>query len=366
MDDRVVQDRSGLPAARRGWLVGAGILAAAGWMVFRAGVTVTPSLADIVASATVWPERLDGEFRGFYADSPLGLLLFRALGLQTNGGMLVAATAITAVVIIGYAGWAAMAASTGDRARATRLALLAPLPAVLLAWLGSYDAFTMLAWLICLYLWWTGSRLALVSGGILLGFQHFEHTLLGGVVLVLVWAATRDRIPDRLAALTPGWLIVGMLVGKGLLLTVLVASGSTASGRTEWLAPYLRDWTVTGINVLPMLIWSLFAGSWAVVIAFWASAPQRRTRYLMLAAAAVALTATALSGDRPRVFVIVCGSAMLLLIVAYLNAPKHSDRELRLVEAVVWLAPPIALWGKEVVGANVVDQLIIAWQQLVG
>jgi len=92
---------------------------------------------------------------------------------------------------------------------------------------------------------------------------------------------------------------------------------------------------------------------------------NRRSALLIAAAVAVGLVATFLSADRPRVFVIVMIPATALMIVAYLRSDSPV-RERQLVEAVVWLAPPILFWGKEVANANVVDLLIITGQVLGG
>lgn len=343
-----------------------GVVIALAWSLLRSGPTVTPSLDALLAAARLWPQRLPGEFEAFYADSPLGLLVTRALGAGTPAAYLwVSLVAILAVASC-WALWAWLHSPTDQRWRAARLAGLAPLFGVLATWLGFYDPFTMLAWAVVLFAWLSGSRVLVAVSGVLLGFQHLEHGLLGLTALVLVWIAVRGDLPPRLTALNPAWAGIGILAGKAALLLILLSNGVTASGRTAWLGAYLVDWAKVGVNTGPILVWSLFAGSWALVVAFWLAQPQRRARWALAAALLVGLLATAASGDRPRVFIIVMAPALLVLTVAYLHRRQGSVTELRLVESVVWLAPVVTLWGADVVYGNVVDQAITTWQLLTG
>lgn len=352
---------------RRGPVVGIlGVVLALAWSLLRAGPTVTPSLDALLAAAQVWPQRLPGEFEAFYADSPVGLLVARLLGATTPGAYLWVSAVATLVVAACWAVWSWVNAPDGQRWRAARLAVLAPLFGVLATWLGFYDPFTMLAWAVVLFAWLSGSRVLLAASGVLLGFQHLEHGLLGMAALVLVWAAVRPDLPRRLATANPGWAVIGVLAGKAVLLLVLMSNGVTASGRTAWLGVYLADWTKVAVNTGPILLWSLFVGSWAIVVAFWLAEPTRGARLMLMAAFLVGVLATVASGDRPRVFVMVMAPALLVLTVAYLRRRQDSITELRLVESVVWLAPVVTLWGADVVYGNVVDQAVTTWQILMG
>jgi hypothetical protein len=343
-----------------------GVVAALAWSILRAGPTVTPSLDALLAAARNWPERLPGEFEAFFTDSPLGLLVARALGDGSASAYLWVNAAAVLAAAACWAAWAWFNAPGSQRWRAARLAVLAPVIGVLAAWLGFYDPWTMLAWAVVLFAWLSGSRALLAVSGVLLGFQHLEHGLLGLVALVLVWVAVRPDLPERLRDANPGWAVIGILAGKAVLLLILVSAGSSLSGRTGWLGPYVMDWAKVAINTGPMLLWSLFAGSWAIVVAFWLAQPLRNARVLLAAAFVVGVGATALSGDRPRVFVLVMAPALLVLTVAYLRRREGHVTELRLVESLVWLAPAVTLWGSEVVYANVVDQVVTTWQLLTG
>ena len=354
-------------AARRHSVISvAGVIAALVWAIFRAGPTVTPSLSTIVDSAKVWPERLPGEFAAFYADSPVGLVIFRITG-ATDSTLVLRWSALFMIIALAvWAWWAWLAVGDTQKWRAARLAVLAPITGVLATWLGFYDPFTVLAWLAVLFAWLVRSRALLVVAGVLLGFQHFEHGVFGVAALALTWWAVRVDLPDRLMQSNPLWALLGVAIGKAVLLVVMTLSGSALSGRTSWLSTYLLDWTKVGVNTAPILLWSLFAGAWALVIAYWLAQSDRRARVFLLAAFAVGIVATILSGDRPRVFIIVMAPALLLLTIAYLRRRSNHANELRLVETIMWVAPAITLWGAEVVYSNALDQAITTWQLLVG
>lgn len=354
---------------RKGWWVGGGIALAALWAIIRAGVSIPPSFDDMFQAALLWPQRLDEGFRAYFTDSPLGTLVFRVLPWQSRGVFLWLMLLTSAVAIAGLAFWLALLAPQAQKARAARLALLAPISAVLLTWLGGYDGFTILAWLACLFAWAYGRPWLLAAAGVLLGFQHFEHSLLGLVALWLTWLAIRADLPARLMRFTPLWALPGLILGKAILMVILATQGTSTSGRSSWLSEFLREWTVTAVSVGPTLLWACFAGTWAVIIAYLANRLPRRTLVLLAAALAFGALATLLSGDRPRVITLVMAPALAILTLAYLNCENSKPtgtRNLVIVEAIVWLAPPVYLWGKIVIGTNVIDQMIVTWSQIRG
>lgn len=347
-------------------LAAASIVAAGAWAVVRSGIDVSPGIREAYQTALIWPEAIQDGFSDFYADSPIGILVFRALGLTSQYSFLLLATATAAVAMTALVAWTAWATASGQRARAARFALLAPLPAVLLTWLGFYDAYTMLAWAVALWAWALAPRWLLAATGVALGFQHFEQAVMGLAALWLTWLAVREHLPRRLAVRSPLWLLPGLLVGKAMLVLATTGAGSDASGRTSGIGSYLREWLVTAANVGPTLLWALFAGSWAIVIAWWLHEPRKRARVLLVGAFALGVAATLLTGDRPRVFVIVMAPALAVLTVALLSSGRLSPRSLAFVEAMVWLAPPVALWGAEIVSADALDHLIMTWGSLTG
>jgi hypothetical protein len=346
-----------------------GIALAAGWSILRAGVSVPPSFPDMYQAATIWPERLDENFRAYFTDSPLGTVIFRALPWQTSQSFMWLMIASAVLAIGGLALWMASLAPQYQKSRAARLALLAPLPAVLLTWLGGYDGFTVIAWLVCLAAWAFGRPWVLALAGLLLGFQHFEHAVLGTAALSLTWFAIRGDLSARLNRFSPLWIVPGLLAGKGILIIWLVVNNSSTSGRGSWLSEFLREWTVTAISVGPTLLWACFAGSWAIIVGLVLQNRSRRALVLLAGALAIGFLATFLSGDRPRVLTLVLAPSLALVTLAFLSRERkaeNSTRNLALVETIVWLAPPLFLWGKAVIGTNVIDQMIVTWSQVVG
>ena len=353
------------PAVARFASIG-GIAVAFIWAVVRSGATISPGLADAHNAAVIWPRIPGGEFSSFYADSALGILIFRGLSLESEREFLMVAVLAAVGAVIALAGWAAWAVPAQFKSRAVRLMLLAPLPAVLFNWLGFYDGYTALAWAAILWAWATGSRLLLSIAGVLLGLQHFEQGLLGIAALTIVWVAVRSGLREPLRSLAPAWSVVGLVVGKVILMATLALNGSELSGRTSGVSSYYRDWIVTAINTGPLLLWSLFAGSWAILILWWLRESRVRNQTLIAFAVAIAVGAMLISGDRPRVFVMITAPLLLLLTVALLARRDLSRRTWTGVEVLVWIGPPIALWGPVVVNSNALDHLIMTFSSLTG
>jgi hypothetical protein len=343
-----------------------GILVAFVWSIIRSGATISPGLSDAYNAAVVWPRVPSGEFSSFYADSALGILVFRVLPLESEQQFLLLSATAAIAAVVALAGWAAWVVPNEFKSRAVRLLLLAPLPAVLFNWLGFYDGFTALAWAAILWAWASGSRLLLALAGILLGLQHFEQGLLGLIALTLVWLAVRGDLREPLRNRTPIWTVFGLAIGKGVLMGTLALNGSELSGRTSGVSAYYREWFITAINTGPMLLWSLFAGSWAIVIAWWLRESHRRNQVLVILAVALALGATLISGDRPRVFIMITAPLLLVLTVALLMSRGLSRRSWLGIETLVWIGPPIALWGSKVVNSNALDHLIVTFSSLSG
>ena len=343
-----------------------GILAALVWSIVRAGTTVSPGLGDAHNAALIWPEVPSGEFSSFYADSALGILIYRGLSLESEKSFLWLSSVTALLAVVALAGWAYWAAPGSQKARAARLMILAPLPAVLFNWLGFYDSYTALAWAAVLWAWASRSRLLLSIAGVLVGLQHFEQGLLGLAALTLIWFAVRDHLPAPLRERTPLWSLIGLVIGKGILVVTLVLNGSELSGRTSGVSAYYREWFITAVNTGPVLLWALFAGSWAVVIGWWLLEAKQRNRVLLVGAIAIGVAAMLISGDRPRVFIMIIAPMLLVLTIAFLARKDTSPKALIAVETIVWVGAPIALWGPKVVNSNALDHLIMTFGSLTG
>ena len=332
------------------------------WALYRSGVAISPSVPQIVEAAAVWPRYLDEPFAAYLSDSPIGLLAINWFKLESQSYLMLC-TGFSILVVGMFANWARLEASN-QSSRAMRFVFLAPFVAVLFTWIGQYDVFTLLLWVFFFYAWRQGSRSLILVVGIPLGFQHFEHASLGIAALVLCWLAVRGDLGDKIRERNPLWIFPGVLLGKIVLLTVHALSEGSPSARASWLETYFDDWLKTAINSGPILLWSLFAGSWALVIAYLIGTPTKRMKLLLVSAFLVGILGTLLSGDRPRVFVLVMAPALLLLTVAYLRSGRTSNREMQLVELLLWLGVPVSLWGAKVVYSGARDQFLISLQRL--
>lgn len=342
-----------------------GILAALAWSMVRSGFIMTSVPEDLVAAAAIWPQRTESWMTQFYADSPLYILSARVLGLEDNIGIIRQGFIVSLIAVVVLAAWAARVTPTGQRARASRLALLAPISAILFSTIGSYDAFTALVWAVAMWLWLTGSRTALVLAGALLGIQHFEQSGLGVVALLCTWFALRNQLPDPLGKLSPAWMLPGLVAGKAVVVLVLVLNGQSATGRAQWLSTYLLEWTKVGLATLPYLAWSLFAGFWLLLFMLW-SRSGARARWFLLAALATGLIGMGTSGDRPRVFVLILLPSLLVAITVYLREPDRPRLELRAVEALAWIGPPVILAGKIALNSTIIDNGYVSFMWLTG
>lgn len=354
-----------MAGAKHAWASALGILAAAAWAIMRAPLAPAPDPEDPIAVAQTWPVR-PGDWRiDHLSDSPVGLLIARSLDLLSAEGLIRLGVIATALVMIGLAAWAWVAAAA-ERSRAARLALLLPVVAVMLFWLGSADPFTMLAWLIALAAWLSGRRWVLAVCAIPLGFQHFAVAVLGVAALAFTWRAIGDRRPARTSATDPLWMLPGVIGGKLLLVAVMAANTQALDGRGPWLQTYFESWTKVAIVTAPLLLWSLLAGAWPMAIVTWQQHSALRSRVLLGAALACGLLATAIAADRPRIFELVMTPSLLLVIAWFSSSDEVSVRTKRLAETVAWIAPPVILAGSTVANVNVVDQTLPVIVRIVG
>ena len=343
----------------------AGVVLAGIWAVLRSGTGIVPGAEWHFAAVLVWPARPESPDEWYLADSPLGIVVGKALRVESLQAFLWLSSFAAGLALAALATWAIVAAKGTDPWRAARLVLLAPIGAILLAWIGMYDAFTVLAWAVALFAWLAGRPVIMATAGLLLGFQHFEHALLGLASLFLVWQGLRERLPIALQKRSPLWFFPGIAMGKCALVLVFWIQGVSTSGRRGWVSQFLYEWTTVGLNVLPLLLWSLFAGWWAVVIFLGLDSTRRQQLYL-LSSLAIGIAATIVSGDRPRVFVLVLLPAVTVAAIAFVGSVRRRSREGYTIEAIVWLAPPVLFWGKDVANANVIDLGVTAVRNLIG
>lgn len=339
---------------RRLWLPLGAFVAACVWVVIRSGTAFLGEPEGGLLAAAAWPQTTDQWELDFLGESPVNLVIVRALGIETARGWYVLHGIAAVLAIAAWALVTAAATARGHRWAASRWIILTPFAAVLLAWMGSYDPFTVIS-LAIVFVGLVTNRVWLLGlGAFLLGIQHFEQGVLSLLALALTSAALGSHSPIRIPR-SRGWVVaVGLAAGKILLLTTLAVSRGGLDGRSSWLEQYLGEWTLTAANILPLLAWSLFAGGWGIVITQAVNVGSLRARLLLLAAFLVGILGLALSGDRPRVFVIVALPALALLTASLLSDER--DRRVRIVvESMLWLGTPIIFWTADVANATVID-----------
>jgi hypothetical protein len=337
------------------------------WVLIRSGTGIYPDFNRYFEIVLIWPDQSPAVFEKYLSNSPLGILIAKSMGIHAEQHFLIANIIAILLAFFLMATWAFRLSSFPQRWRSARMAVLAPVGGVLVLWIGFYDSFTVLAWLLVLFSWMLRSRLILASAGVILGFQHFEHATIGLLILTISWVGLRDRLPETLRDSNPLFVLPGLLAGRLLLEFLLRSSGDAGGGRYAWVTPFLREWTTVGANIAPQLLWSLFGGFWILVISLILTPDwQKLTRQNICIALAISigLLATFLSGDRPRIFILVLFPTVLLMILAYSNTKKISTRERRVVETLLWIAPPLSFWGKEVTNANIIDLWAILIQSL--
>lgn len=342
-----------------------GLVLALVWAIARSSFTITSSIEDLLEASRLWPDRSEVWFLQFYADSPAYIIFAKALGIDDTIGLVRQSFMLGLVAVAALAVWAWRLSVRPYRWQGARLVVLAPLSAILFSAIGSYDSFTALAWAAALWMWcWRRPSLMILSGA-LLGMQHFEQALLGSFSLFLVWLAIRSDLPTSIRQCSPLWLVPGVIAGKALLVGYFLSIGTAPLGRAEWLQEYLAEWAKVGVVTLPFLLWSLFAGLWLAVFLIWIRSDQR-ARILLLAALIPGILGTLMSGDRPRVFVLIMLPAVLIAIVAFTNRPSSRGVDRKLVEFLAWVGPPVILFGADAVNANVIDNAYVSFMWITG
>jgi len=359
---------SGTLALKR-WAGLATIALAACWAFLRSGTGVMPDLQTFTAWALSWPATATEPLQEVYFSSPLGHVTAQVLQATTESRFLWLHTLTAIAAIAGLACWSYLSAGGDGRNQAARLVILTPITAILLAWLGYYDAFTVVCWVLALFAWRTGWRPLMIAAGVLLGFQHFEQAALGALAWLLAWAALRTT--DAFSShRSPAWVLLGVPLGKLALIAVLTMSGTGSDqGRLGWLTDtaMLRTTVSTAVNNGPLLLWSMFAGFWVIVIYAFLGLPGRRERWCLIAAVGLPLFMTLVTFDRPRVFALTTIPIVAMLSVVFAQEMrKQGDGRLRLpLEAIVWLGTPLIFWGQTLFNFGALDRIIVLYGALI-
>jgi hypothetical protein len=322
--------------------------------------------------AAAWPNPGLRTEEAYTRTSPFGPWIYQALGSPgTNVWVAIHIVALL-LCVIAMVAWVALttAREGGRRPQAVRLTVLGPIVGVLLAYIGTYDPFSVLALCFVLFAWRANTRLGLVVAGVFLGVAHAEHGLLAIVALAIVVRWGPSIVPASLQGLhSPLWAVVGVLAGRAALTLLLASSGIDPSeGRVSWITdPALVRMALVGsLNFMPIIVASFFAGLWGVVTL--ALLQTGRVRHLLVWCGAFVLLAiwAFIALDHTRVFVLTSLPLVLVLTVFVASLP---DRQVPLagivlVEVLAWVLVPVRVMTSPesltyVMDMNALDKWII-------
>lgn len=342
------------------WLGWLGVAAAVGWVLLRTPAGLIPYVDAYVEFAKAWPASVLSVEQEYIRSSAVGQLVYGLIPWHSLAAFVTLHAVALGLALVALAWWLSRISTEG--LRISRILVLGPIGAVLVAWVGSYDAFTVLLVVLLMIALTADRRIIAAVVGIVLGFQHFEQSVVILVSLALyAWLVRRDRL--EWDPTLPGILLAlgGVVVGKVALAAFLAQQGfSSAGGRLWWvqgdrLSVYLDQLQATW----PVLLWSLFAGSWLVLIA-WASR-ARPGRWTLLLCFVPALLASAIAEDHTRLFALTAWPLLMLLMLRLAAGESQAGEavpgdagaaaggvRLRHVEYLSWIALPMIVWGSNV------------------
>jgi hypothetical protein len=284
------------------WLVPLALLAAASvWTLWRTGIGVQATSVWFEQVALTWPHAAMEERHAYRLRSPVGYLAYRALPFRGVNVF----TALHAVAILGaylgLAGWFLRSLGWHRGLIATTVLVLSPITAVLLVWIGMYDAFTMVGWVALLWSLRAGWPVQVVAG-LYLGVQNAEQAVVG---VLLLWLL-RPLVARSEISFRPLAVLAGCFSGKALLEFYLRSEGALPGSRLSWVT----DWSVLEVllsssaDMLPVIVWSGLCGLWFFVPLLQRPAwtPQLRAR--VGAAAALWAMVALIAMDHSRLLAI--------------------------------------------------------------
>ena len=314
------------------------------WVLWRTGPGKVPYLADFEQAARSWPNSTLPPDSQYILRVPLGQLLYRLLPQHSLAIflMLHAGCLLLAAILLGS--WLCRRLGRPAGLVAAMVVALAPVTAVLLLWIGMYDAFSILVWVAVL--------IALGKGGgwqfaaaVLAGLQDFEQMAVGlALVLAVPRLAKAVGLRPRAAP-----LLAGVLVGKGMLEVYLHLVGAGGGSRLS----YLQRWDILSevigstVSDLPLLLWSALAGLWGFALkALYDSrggwSPHAKAG--LVSAAVLWLGSSALSDDHTRVLALTSFPLVVMGAMAIGTRWPSLRDLLRLPQTwLLLLAPPVVL-----------------------
>ncbi|MGD9620588.1 MAG: hypothetical protein AB7G47_10235 [Mycolicibacterium sp.] len=333
----------------RRYLLGSAIVfVVAVWVLWRTEPRQVPNLNGFAAVAGDWPSATIDPGFAYTLRVPLGQMVYQLLPHQnpTTFYLLHFACLLLVAALIGV--WLFKRIGAHQGMLAACILLLAPITPVLLLWVGMYDAFSMLAWTLLLISLDHGRR-AQFAAAALAGFQNFEQSLVGMLVLLLIPALWRGA----------GWaprviaLLAGLVAGKVLLELLLSDFGAVAGDRISYLLDDGKgfDLVTSATSALPVLLWSALGGLWIFAVlglrAAWGSWDWRR-RAMLAAAFTFWMSSGVLAEDQTRVLALTSFPAVMA--GAIILASRYQDVLRFAGHPSAWvllIAPPLVLWNNE-------------------
>lgn len=330
------------PAAQRLRDVAVACTVVSLWVLWRTGPGKVPFVEAFEAFARGWPDVELLPREAYVLRNFLGPLLYQVVPTPGTGRFLqlhVAALVLAGVLL---SGWLHRRLGTGAGPVAVVLLMLSPVTALLLLWIGIYDAFAVLVWVGVLVS--LSHRPALqVLAGALAGAQNLEQVAVGVVLLALVPELARS-LGLRVRVVH---LLVGAVAGRAVLELWLRAVGAQSGSRLSFLSdPVLLESVTRSFTLMaPVVLWSVLGGLWPFATTALREGWPRWSRSLRLRLVLVLVSVLGfsfLAADHTRVIVMVSFPLVVLGCMALARQVGDVRALARRPEAwLLLLVPPV-------------------------
>ena len=348
VEDTVPQVRG--PRTSPARVVVLGFVAVVAWVLVRTGPGLVPGVESQEQVAAAWPHADVSPRTAYVLRAPLGQLVYRALpeqGLQVFVLLHAVVLVVAAALLVT---WLLHRYGSQAGAVAASVLLLAPVTTVLVEWVGIYDAFSMLAWVL-LVMSLPGRRTPQVLVALVAGVQNFEQVAVGLVLLAL--------LPEL--SLRAGWrpwlpgLVVGSVTGRALLEGYLRLVDAPSGSRVSFLLDdpaLLREVLDSSARSAPLLVLTALGGLWVLAVpalldgwARWSTGLRVR----LLLAFVVLLGVGVVTADHTRVMALSAVPTVVAgAVVAGRRCPTYGDFWRRPEAWLLVLYPPVVSFGDEV------------------
>lgn len=229
------------------------------WVLWRTGPGKVPYVELFEKYARDWPTTALPPRDAYVLRNALGPMLYQLFPTPGTGRFLqlhLAALLLTGLLL---AGWLLHVLGPRRAPVAMAVVLLSPLTALLLLWIGDYDAFSAFVWVVLL-LSLRHRPWVQVLAGVLAGVQNLEQVAVGIVLLALVPELPR-LVGARVRAVH---LLAGAVLGRVLVEAYLRHEGAVRGSRFTFLSDpaLLHNVTKTFLVMAPIVLWSALGGLW--------------------------------------------------------------------------------------------------------